>query len=186
MQAVGTNVPRKDGMGKATGRALYADDLVFPGMLHGRTVRSTIPCGRVRSIRFDFDTTGFTIVDHRDIPGRNVCALIADDQPFLVEADVRHLAEPIVLLAHADREALLEARVQIEYERATPVFDPEQSTIVLKSLGIDKGDLEGGFASADLIVDGTYRTGHQEHVYIEPNGVVALPEGGGVAILGPT
>src|ERR1041385_5006883 len=118
------------------------------------------------------------------LPICNVCALIADDQPFLVEADVRHLAEPIVLLAHADREALLEARVEIEYERGTPVFDPEQSTIVLKSLGIDKGDLERGFASADLIVDGTYRTGHQEHVYIEPNGVVALPEDGGVAILG--
>ena len=45
MPAVGSNVPRKDGIGKATGRARYADDLTFPGMLHGRTIRSTIPRG---------------------------------------------------------------------------------------------------------------------------------------------
>ena len=74
MPAVGTNVKRKDGIGKATGRAKYVDDLVFPGMLHGRTVRATIPNGRINAIRFDFDTTGFTICDHHDIPGKNVVA----------------------------------------------------------------------------------------------------------------
>ena len=44
----------------------YADDLVFPGMLHGRTIRTTIPSGRITNIRYDFDTAGFTIADHRD------------------------------------------------------------------------------------------------------------------------
>src|SRR5438093_12306481 len=94
MSAVGTNVPRKDGIGKATGRTKYADDLVFPGMLHGRTVRTTIPAGRIRNIRFDFDTAGFTVCDWKDIPAKNVVALIEDDQPCLVERDVRHVAEP--------------------------------------------------------------------------------------------
>ena len=134
MAAVGTSVARKDGIGKATGATKYADDLSFPGMLHGRTIRSTIPRGRVTSIRFDFDTTGFTIVDYRDIPagGHNIVALIADDQPFLVETEVRHLAEPIVLLAHADRETLLAANVVIEYETQTPEFDPEHSDETLR------------------------------------------------------
>ena len=72
MPSVGHSVKRKDGIGKATGAARYADDLVFPGMLHGRTIRSTIPCGRVKSIKLDFDTSGFVIVDWRDIPGRIV------------------------------------------------------------------------------------------------------------------
>src|SRR6187549_2655513 len=71
-RAVGRNVARKDGMGKATGKALYADDLAFPGMLYGRTIRSTIPRGRVRAIRRNFDADGFTVVDFRDIPGKNV------------------------------------------------------------------------------------------------------------------
>ena len=151
MPAVGTSVARKDGIGKATGATRYADDLVFPGMLHGRTIRSTIPRGRIRSIRLDFDTTGFTVVDYRDIPadGHNIVALIADDQPFLVETEVRHLAEPILLLAHEDREALLNANVVIEYEEQTPEFDPEHSTIILKALAIDKGNVDAGFASAD-------------------------------------
>src|SRR4051794_3970859 len=100
MAVVGSSVARKDGIGKATGRAQYADDLVFPGMIYGRTIRSTVPKGRVRGIRLDFDATGFTVADYRDIPGRNVCDLIEQDQPSLVERDVRHAAEPILLLAH--------------------------------------------------------------------------------------
>src|SRR5215208_4721049 len=124
ISVVGQSVKRKDGIGKATGRTRYADDLVFPGMLHARTVRATIPCGRIRSIKLDFDTAGFVICDWRDVPGRNIVALIEDDQPCLVEREVRHLAEPVLLLAHEDRERLLAARVEIEYERdAEPVLD---------------------------------------------------------------
>lgn len=178
MASVGASVKRKDGIGKATGAARYADDLVFPGMLYGRTIRSTIPCGRIRSIRLDFETSGFTIVDWRDIPGRNVVALIEDDQPCLVESEVRHVAEPILLLAHADREKLLAARVEIDYEPSAPIFNPLRSPRALKRFVIEKGDLDRGFANADVIVEGTYRTGHQEHVYIETNGVVVVPEWG--------
>src|SRR6266568_9404824 len=178
MSAVGTNVKRKDGIGKATGRVKYADDLVFPEMLHGRTIRTTIPCGRITNIRYDFDATGFTICDHRDIPGRNIVSLIVDDQPCLVEREVRHAAEPVALLAHASREALLAANVVIDYESATPVFDPTKSDKILKELLIEKGNLEKGFANADVVVEGVYRTGHQEHVYIETNGVIAVPDGG--------
>ena len=184
MPAVGNNVSRKDGIGKATGKALYADDLVFPGMLFGRTIRSTIPRGRIRSVRLGFDPTGFTIVDHRDVPGRNIVDLIEQDQPFLVERDVRHMAEPILLLAHEDRERLDEAHIDIEYDEVEPVFDPERSDGILKAIDIVKGDVDAALATADLVVEGTYSTGHQEHVYIEPNGVIAVPEDGGVAVYG--
>ena len=184
MTAVGQSVKRKDGIGKATGRTKYADDLVFPGMLHGRTVRSTVPAGRIRSIRLPQGVAGLTVCDHRDVPGKNIVSLIVDDQPCLVERDVRHVAEPVVLLAHADREVLLAARVEIEYEETAPVFDPLVSRQVLKELRIEKGNLERGFGSADFIVEGVYRTGHQEHVYIETNGVIAVPEKTGIAVFG--
>lgn len=184
MPTVGTSVARKDGIGKATGSARYADDLVVPGMLHGRTIRSTIPRGRIRSIRLEFDPAGFTIVDYRDVPNRNVVALIADDQPYLVEREVRHMAEPILLLAHEDRETLNAARVLIEYDEEPPCFDPEQSPRVFDTIAITKGDAAAGLAGADLIIEGSYRTGHQEHIYIEPNGMLAVPENGGVALWG--
>src|SRR5687767_12384607 len=126
MGSVGQNVPRKDGIGKATGRVKYADDLAFPGMIHGRTIRTTIPAGRIRDIKFQL-APGFTVCDHRDIPGKNIVSLIVDDQPCLVEREVRHVAEPVLLLAHEDRDTLLQASVDIEYDASTPLFDPLQS-----------------------------------------------------------
>jgi len=182
---VGRNVLRKEGVEKVTGAARYIDDLTFPGLLHARTIRSTIPCGDIVDVAYGFDARGFTIVDYRDIPGRNVVALIDDDQPCLAERRVRHVAEPIVLLAHEDREQLLAADVRISYREATPQYDAAASTIVFKSIAIDKGDIADGFARADVIVEGEYRTGHQEQLYIETNGVVAVPEtDGGMTVYG--
>src|SRR4029077_14095995 len=114
-RSVGRNVLRKEGGTKVTGSARYIDDLTFPNQLHGRTIRSTIPAGEIAAVRLNFDTAGFTIVDFRDIPGRNIVALIDDDQPCLAERAIRHVAEPILLIAHRDRERLLAADVQIDY-----------------------------------------------------------------------
>jgi CO/xanthine dehydrogenase Mo-binding subunit len=182
--AVGRSVPRKDGLGKATGAARYADDLAFPGMLHGRTIRSTVPRGTLAGVHLDFPPDGFTIVDHRDIPGRNVIALLQDDQPCLVEREIRHVAEPLLLLAHADRERLFAAPVRVVETRAEPVLDPLASPVSQKDILIEKGDLASGFDRADQVIEGEYRTGHQEHVYIEPNAVIAVPDGGGITVHG--
>src|SRR5437763_2325767 len=133
-KSVGRNVLRKEGAEKVAGTARYIDDLTFPGLLHGRTIRSTIPAGSIIAVRPRFTASGFTVVDYRDIPGRNIVALIDDDQPCLAEREIRHVAEPIVLIAHEDREALLDAGVQIDYEPATPTYDPEASALVFKTI----------------------------------------------------
>lgn len=182
--AVGRNVARKDSAAKIAGAAQYIDDLRFPGMLYGRTVRSTIPCGRIASVTYELGHSGFTVVDHTDIPGGNYIALIENDQPCLAEHEVRHLAEPIVLLAHEDRDVLRAARVRVAYEAGVPLYDPTRSTAIFKHLCIEKGDLDDGFARAEVIVEGEYRTGHQEQLYIETNGVIAVPEDGGITVYG--
>ncbi|HEX7283656.1 MAG TPA: hypothetical protein VF239_16480, partial [Vicinamibacterales bacterium] len=105
-RAVGANVRRKDGDAKVTGAAQYIDDLKFPGMLYGATVRSTIPRGRITRRRINL-SSAFIAADHRDIPGRNYVALIEPDQPCLAADEVRHVAEPILLIAHADKQALI-------------------------------------------------------------------------------
>ncbi len=183
-RCVGRNVPRKEGVSKVTGGAKYVDDLSFPGMLHGRTVRSTLPCGRIRSVRLPRDLAGFTVADYRDIPGKNFIALIEEDQPCLAEREIRHVAEPILLLAHEDRERLAAAEVEVDSEALAPVLDPERSPRTFKQITIEKGDLARGFSEADLVVEGEYRTGHQEQLYIEPNGMIAVPENGGVTVYG--
>ena len=109
---IGTDVLRFEGVSKVTGSARYVDDLVVPGVLHGFTVRSTIPCGRIKRIVLDpaFDWTGVTVCDHRDVPGQNSVALIELDQPLLAHEWIRHAEEPIVLVAHEDRERAIAAR----------------------------------------------------------------------------
>jgi CO/xanthine dehydrogenase Mo-binding subunit len=185
--SVGLRVPRLDGADKVTGRALYLDDLHVPGVLHGRTVRSTIARGRITRIERDpaFDWSGFTICDHRDIPGENVVALIENDQPLLVSELVNHAEEPILLLAHEDAEraeAALKA-VRIEYEPLPAVLTLDESLEsglvvhgtdnLLKTIHIENGDLGAAFAEADLVIEAEYRTGHQEQLYIENNAMVA-------------
>jgi CO/xanthine dehydrogenase Mo-binding subunit len=184
---IGASVARKEGLAKVTGAARYIDDYRFPGMLYGATVRAQIPCGEIAAVRFDFDRAAFVIADYRDIPGANVVAAIEGDQPMLVEHRVNHVAEPLLLIAHPDRDRLAEAigRVQVEYRPEVPVLDPLQSGKTFKALTIERGDLDRGFAEAVTIVEGEYRVGHQEHLYIEPNGMIAVPhEDGGVTVYG--
>ena len=184
MPEVGRNVPRLEGRAKVSGAAQYVDDLSFPGMWYGRTVRSTVPCGEILDLRMELPDDRFVVVDSRDVPGRNVHALIEEDQPILAEKQIRHREEPILLLAHPDRETLAAAAVSIDYQESPPVLDPEASTVDLKQLRIDKGDLAQGFAEADLEITGEYRTGHQEQLYIETNGVIAVPEDDGITVYG--
>jgi CO/xanthine dehydrogenase Mo-binding subunit len=182
IRSVGHNVPRAEGLPKVTGQARYVDDLTVPGMLYGATVRSRIAAGRIVEIERDpaFDWSGFTIVSARDIAesrGRNVVAMIAEDQPFLAEERIHHPAEPILLLAHADRGRLAAGlqHVNVLYAEEPAVLELAQATEVLKEIRIDKGDVDAAFRKADLIVEGSYTTGAQEQLYIEPNGVLAEP-----------
>ncbi|MEX2282007.1 MAG: xanthine dehydrogenase family protein molybdopterin-binding subunit [Gemmatimonadota bacterium] len=184
MPSVGSNVLRKDGLPKVAGTAKYVDDLTFPGMLYGRTIRSTIPRGKAEQITSQFDLTQFVIATHADIAGENIVHLITDDQPCLVEHEIRHVAEPIMLIAHEDPELLWSANVHVVEIPEEPVLDPLLSTVIQAELIIGGGDVVAGLASADLIVEGEYRTGHQEQLYIETNGVVAVPENGGITLHG--
>jgi CO/xanthine dehydrogenase Mo-binding subunit len=186
--AVGSNVPRAEGREKVTGQARYVDDLTFPGMIFGRTVRATCARGRIVSVERDpaFDWSGFTVVDHKDIPGKNVVTMIVEDQPYLAVDRVSHQAEPILLLAHADRARLDEGvrHVKITYAAEPATLELAQANEVLKEIKIEKGDLTGAWKQAEIVVEGTYKTGHQEQLYIEPNGVIALVDDGVVTVYG--
>jgi CO/xanthine dehydrogenase Mo-binding subunit len=184
-RAVGRNVRRKDGDAKVTGAAKYIDDLTFPGLIYGATIRSTIPRGRIASRTISLPPD-FIVADHRDIPGANYVALIDPDQPCLAVDHIRHVAEPILLVAHADKHALIgvDQRVGIAYEQQRPNYDPETSDVCFKQINITKGDLDVGFHNADLVIEGEYRTAHQEQLYIETNGVIAVPGDGQMTLYG--
>ncbi|MBV9085108.1 MAG: molybdopterin-dependent oxidoreductase, partial [Acidobacteriaceae bacterium] len=198
-RVVGTPVPRKEAAVKVRGAAEYVDDLWLPGTLHGVTVRSEIPRGIIKQIRFGEGVPWgeFTIVTAADIPGKNLVSLIFDDQPFLAAARVNHSQEPILLLAHEDKDLLRRARnhVFIDYEPLPPVFEMDEALAtrhviwgddnVFKRFLIEKGDVDSVWEQSDFIIEGEYATGAQEQLYIEPQGMLATAdEQSGVVVRG--
>jgi len=185
-------------MSKLTGREVYVDDLRIEGCWWGATVRSPAPRGRIRAIRFGpaVDWAEFTLVDARDVPGVNCIRSVADDQPALAHGVVRHVHEPVLLLAHPSRQMARRAvrEIEIEIEPEPPVLDyriaptPEQiqhgEDNVFASVLIEKGDVAAAFASATHRIEGSYETGAQEHVTLETQGMLAWVEAGIVTVHG--
>ena len=188
---VGTPQIRKEGVDKVLGRAKYVDDLEREGMWHGATVRSSIPRGRILGIHFDprIDWSEFVIATAADVPGKNHIQMIFADQPCLADGVVNHCDEAVVLLAHPDKRRLPDAvsAVRIEYEPLPAVLSIEESERastgpgsviwgednIFKRFHLEKGNVDEVWPQAAHIVEGEYRTGAQEHLYIENNGMIA-------------
>ncbi len=186
VEPIGKNVVRKEGEAKVLGRAYYVDDLDLPGMLHGATVRSKIARGRILDVRFTeaVDWSEYVVVTARDIPGKNTIVHLIEDHVCLADGFVNHPEEPILLLAHADKSKLPAAiaAVEIDYQPLPAVFSIEESEMgepviwgednTFKTYLMEKGNVDAIWAAADHIVEGEYRTGAQEQLYIENNGCI--------------
>jgi len=182
---------RREGPAKLTGAAKYADDLVFPGAWYGLTIRSTDAHATFTALDLDpvFDWSKVVVVTAADIPGDNIVSSIKSDQPILVPVggEIQHHAEPLVLIAAPDRETLRAARrhARIGTDPLPAVFDPLVSDHEFARYSIGAGDVDAAFAAADLILEGEYRVGHQEQLYIENNAMIAVPrDDGGVTVHG--
>lgn len=190
---VGLPLTRTDAPGKAVGKTLYAGDHVMPGMLHAKVVRADLASARLT--RLDVSRarampgvaivlTGADLPDRMaatDIPGQTGRKRLDTDQQILVKERVRYHGEPIALVAAETRDiAEAAARlVSFELEPIPGVYDPEEGLKpgapiiqgvdnVVAEHKIRKGDVEAGFAAADIVVERTYRTPFQEHAFLEP------------------
>ncbi|MBU0742494.1 molybdopterin-dependent oxidoreductase [bacterium] len=199
MGSVGHPLERRDAWDKVTGRTRFIADLPQPGAWHGAALRSPVARGRLRGIARDpdFDWSRVTVITAADLPGPNVVAMVREDLPLLADPEIQFATQPLALVAAPDREILAGALAALhpDIEALPPVLTVEAAlggdTIVwgednlIADYLIECGDLEAGFASAERIVEGVYRTGYQEHIYLETQGVIATPRAdGGVEILG--
>jgi CO/xanthine dehydrogenase Mo-binding subunit len=182
---------RREGPAKLTGAARYADDLVFPGAWYGATIRSTDAHARFTALELDpgFDWSTVVVVTAADIPGDNVVSSIKADQPILVPVggEIQHHAEPLALIAAPDRATLRAARraTKVVSEPLPALFDPLEAETVFAAYELASGDPDAAFAAADLVLEGEYRVGHQEQLYIENNAMIAVPSAdGGVTVHG--
>jgi len=198
---IGAPALRPDAIDKVRGEARYIDDLAFPGMLYACVIRSTIPHGRITGIdlsKAEADPSVLCTVTADDVPGENVVHVVYDDQPALAAGIVRYIGEPIALVAATDRAGARRAErlAEIDYEALPFVTDPidalaadapavavpeaaEGGNNLFNYMRIRKGDADVGFAQADVVVEGEYRTGYQEHAYLETQGAIAVPDENG-------
>jgi len=188
---------RVDAQEKLRGQTRYIADEKIPGLWFGGTVRSSHPRARILNIQFDpqFDWQSVVVVTAKDIPN-NYVAMLENDMPFLAEEIVNYIGEPVVLIAAPDKEKLQQAveSVKIDYEPLPHVFDMLKSEAcdvhifgehnLFKEILIEKGDLQTAKQKAYKEIEIETRTGFQEHLYLEPQAIVAIPEKDRIIIRG--
>ena len=123
-RSVGKLVPRMDGIDKVTGKAIYTDDLAFPGMLHARVKRAMVPSAVVRKIdvsRAKALPGVAAVLTAPDIPGDHNHGIIVQDWPILVGVGekVRTVGDALALVAAETRDIASRALALIDVE-----FDP--------------------------------------------------------------
>jgi CO/xanthine dehydrogenase Mo-binding subunit len=191
---VGQRLRRPDAADKVRGRALYIEDFAPAGALVARVLRA--PHAHARIARLDTAAARalpgvHAVLTAADIPGRNLIPMIQADWPVLAAGEVRHVGEAVALVA-AESAAAAEsavAAIRVDYEALPARLDMEQALAageVMAHWRVRKGDAAAALATPGLtVVEGTWRTPYQEHAYIEPNGMIAAPDGlGGVVVWG--
>ncbi|HAH30770.1 MAG TPA: xanthine dehydrogenase [Elusimicrobia bacterium] len=196
---VGKSLPRKDALIKVTGRAAYADDREFAGMLYAAAVRSPRPRIKILSISDARarHTSGYvTLVTYRDIKGVNKWPVVMQDYPFLPEKEARFAGETVALVvAKTAAAAKAAARlVEIKFKELPFIDDPlkslEKDSIkiygkdnIISSFVVKKGAVDKAFNNAAYVVEGEFSTNYQVHAYLETQGAIAVPEpDGGVTV----
>ena len=193
LDVVGQVVPRPEAYEKVTGKAIYTDDITFPGMLFGRTLRAGIPHGRVKKLDVEKakNLAGVhAVLTAADIPGRVNHGLVTVDWPALIGVGevARYLGDAIAIVAADTPEIARQAldMIDFEIEELPAVFDPveakkdsaplvHESGNLLKHIKVNKGDIEKGFEDADVIYEDVYITPSYEHAFMEPECSIARP-----------
>jgi CO/xanthine dehydrogenase Mo-binding subunit len=147
-ESVGRPAARLDGLQRARGEARYTADIQLPGMLHAAVLRSPYAHARVR--RLDLEAA-------REAPGvRGVLAPIVDEVGYPGQAVAAVAADTL-----AEAQAAL-ALVQVDWEELEPLLDPDEAVardaLVSDARSSERGDVERGFAEADVVVEAEYRT----------------------------
>lgn len=192
-KVVGHLVQRPDAVEKVTGDAIFTDDLTFPGMLHGRALRAGVPHATVT--RLDVEAARahpgvHAVLTAEDVPGEPTHGLIYRDWPHLIGVGekVRYVGDAVALVAAESRRQATEALdlIEVEYEPLPVVDNPvlarqedapklHEKGNLLKHIKVRKGEMEHGFADADLIFEETYHTAITEQAFIEPECSLARP-----------
>jgi 4-hydroxybenzoyl-CoA reductase subunit alpha len=190
---IGNRLLRTDGMDKATGRAVYTDDIALPGMLHGRILRSPHAHARILSI----DTSDAEAMDGvravitgRDMPEKYCIIPWTRDEEALCVDKVRFIGDAVAAVAAVDEDTAIRAldAIKVLYEPLEPFFDPRDALAnpdsaepihapkkdghngnITKIVKLSFGEVDGELAASEVRVDGDYYFEGSTHAPIEPH-----------------
>ena len=181
---------------KTIGQAVYTSDITLPDCVYGHVVRSPYPHAKICNI--DVSEARklpgvYAVVTGKDVPGMNRLGKTKFDQPILADDKVRSYIDAVALIAAEDKETALKAekKIILNLEPLSASFSCEESLTpgaelihtdspknILSEIHLAKGDVDQGFAQADIIIEDSYQTPSIEHCYFEPDNGIILPETG--------
>jgi CO/xanthine dehydrogenase Mo-binding subunit len=192
LKYVGHSVARVDGVEKVTGKAKFVGDLIIPGMLHGKILRSTYPHARIRSIdasNAESLSGVVAVLTAADIADLNA---IYNGRPVIAMNKVHYVGEPVAAVAALDlataEEAL--ALIEVDYEELpavvgmdaairqdAPLIHEEKGSNIGTHEKVERGNIDEGFAQSDVIVEDTFTFPMVYHYAMEPHSVIAQYDG---------
>ena len=188
---IGRSLPRVDAADKVTGRTRYLTDIYLDHMVYAYPIYSTISFGTIVAINPApaAAVPGFiTNLLAGDIPGENQVGVIVDDQPLLAAETVRFKGDVIgITVAETEPAARRAAQlVLVQYVEKHPYLSIDASKAARSKYihtsniacthQVNRGNIKGGFAEADRIIEADLITPYQEHYYLEPQGCIVVPE----------
>ncbi|APO79413.1 aldehyde oxidase/xanthine dehydrogenase molybdopterin binding family protein (plasmid) [Rhizobium etli 8C-3] len=204
---VGAAIARIDGLAKVTGREAFGDDVAPDDALALRVIRSpyahaAFAFGDLKAWRAAHPGVEL-VLTAKDIPGKNCFGVIPPfaDQPVFAESVARFRGEAVAaVVGEANAIAALDLdRFPIAWEERKPAMTvaeallPDAAVLHGNRAGnvmcggfVQRGDVEAGFAAADIVVEGDFSTGFVEHAYIEPEAGYAMRTGNRLEIYGCT
>ena len=189
--SIGKPVPLLDAVERVTGTVPYGINLVLPGMLYAKVVRSPVPHGLLRGLDVDQaaklpGVVGVLTASDFDQPGGPtlISGAFLQDQPVLAKDQLRYIGEPIALVAAETRQIAEQAAelIDIDFEELPGIYDAEEAMATgaptlhaaypdncFVHAKLRHGDLEAGFASADVILEETYTSPVAQQTSLEPH-----------------
>jgi len=183
---IGANVPKKDGIAKVVGAPIFAADLKEDAVLYGVPVFSEHAHAEILAIETaEADAVhGIArVATSGDVPGINKFGLFVPQQPVLCQDKVKYFGDVVACVYGETLEAarLGASRVSVKYKVLKPLTDAEENikdgapcihedtdNNIIHHVSVRKGDVEKGFAQADVVIENIYQTQAVEHAYLEP------------------
>ncbi len=191
---VGQRYPRRDAYEKAAGRAKFADDLFFEGMLYGAVLRTPVPRAKILGI----DVSGalqipgiVAVLTAEDTPGQRFHGMIFQDWPVLIGPgeETKYVGDALALVAAETPEIARKAleAIEVDYQELEPVTDVEAALKpgapslhprenVLSTTRIRRGDVKAALERSAYVITRTYEVPFTEHAFLEPESAVAVPD----------